>query len=107
MAYSLKMSLMPAVSMPSAQTFAPKSLARSAIVLMSSLSRLSSSILATKLWSILMMSNGSSLTMPTEENPVPKSSRAIRMPLAFRLAVTFLRSLISSSLQRSVTSKQR
>ena len=65
------------------------------------------SILLTKLRSILITSSGRSLMMPMEENPVPKSSRAIRMPLDFRPTITFLSIFISSSLHRSVTSRHR
>ena len=60
----------------------------------------------TKLRSILIVSKGISLRMSTEEKPVPKSSSAMRMPLDFSLMTTFFRSSRSSSLQRSVTSRQ-
>ena len=98
---------MPAVSTPSTQTFAPNSEARPAKYLMSSLSTSSSSTRVTKPLSILMISKGRSLTMLTEEKPVPKSSSATRMPLDLRFAMTFLRRSISRSLHLSVTSKQR
>ena len=66
-----------------------------------------SSIIRTKLRSILMILTGISLRMPMEEKPVPKSSSAISTPLDFRLTTTFLSRSRFSSLQRSVTSKHR
>jgi hypothetical protein len=100
-------SKMPEDSMPSTQTPAPQVFATMTKVFISSLSFGSDSILRTKLLSILMVSKGSALTMPTEEKPVPKSSSATFTPLLLRLQTVFVSRLRSSSLHLSVTSRQR